>query len=202
VCGTYRHNGEWVVAYYKIVLKGNIDEQELVNVFYFEWVDPTTLNVISSFINDYLDRLFIDSGLLGALSNRVHYHTWQAYLRVGGDWVDDASGAWEHAGGVSSDSLPNQSAAVIIGKVRGWRGFGRKFFAGVAEGNQSAGNLSNDFLLLLADAAVAYVADLFVGVVGLRPGIFSKDGVFRPFFVALVDVLVGSQRRRKPGVGR
>jgi len=35
----------------------------------------------------------------------------------------------------------------------------------------------------------------------LVPGIISKTNFFRPFVSASVDTIVGSQRRRKQGVG-
>lgn len=185
----------------KVALKGTIQGQELVNVFYFDWNTIDEEETPNSYIEAYFESFYEDSGLLSALSNDVHYTNYLIYRRVDNEWVDYGNGDVSYDGAVTTDCLPPACAAVLLGKVKGWRGFGRKFLSGIGEANQSKGTLANDFLVILTIAAAYYIQAVGSGGTSLVPGIFSKDSVFRPFITGIVDTLVGSQRRRKQGVG-
>jgi hypothetical protein len=185
---------------HKVVVKGSIFNQELRNIFYGQWSDPTGLNMYQMMLNQYISAVY--APLWAITSTLVTLYDYDVYKRVSNTWVFDSNSTFQHVGADPSDMLPNQVAGVIIGKVAAWRGFGRKFFGGFTEPHQSAGLWGASLLSALVTSAIAYVTPITQGALSWTPGIFSPTGMFHPFASYVVDALAGTCRRRKPGVGK
>lgn len=102
-----------------------------------------------------------------------------------------------------ADPLPNQCAPCIVAPtaIPGIRG--RKFIAGGADTSALGSTLTAAFVTDLAAWAVDYITTYEISANNdLIPGVLStKDGFFRQFAEVIVNTIIGSQRRRKPGVG-
>jgi hypothetical protein len=98
--------------------------------------------------------------------------------------------------------LPNLVAAVLIGKTATARGTGRKFFSGLLDTALTENSIAVDALLVLADTLDAYVSD-YTDTEGsvFSPGILDKHNALQFFVGGFVSSLVGTMRRRKPGLG-
>lgn len=120
----------------------------------------------------------------------------------GGQWIPYDLVAFPKTGGATGDNLPNAVAAVLLGKASGLRHMGRKFFSGVAESYTLGNTLTTAGMAVAASALLAYITP-FTGIGGgtIEPGTVNSAGVFSPFVGGLVSSLLGSMRRRKPGVG-
>lgn len=107
-----------------------------------------------------------------------------------------------HTGANSGDFLPNAVATVLLGKAPGLRHVGRKFISGMAESSVSGNALTVGALVYAAAVLLAYITP-FTGLGGgtIVPGVIDKVGTFHAFTGGVVSSLLGSMRRRKPGVG-
>jgi hypothetical protein len=119
-----------------------------------------------------------------------------------GSWVPFDLIAFSHAGLGGGEALPNAVSVVLLGKGSGLRKVGRKFLGAIGETFVNANVLTSagvaQALLILA----AYITP-FTGIGGgvITPGIVDKVGTFHPFVGGVVSSILGSMRRRKPGVG-
>lgn len=119
-----------------------------------------------------------------------------------GHWSPIDTFTFEHVGEETGQALANAVAGVIIGKAPGLRHFGRKFISPFTEAVVT-GNLMDAVLVIaMAQAALAYVSPLttILGSV-LEPGVVDAAGAFHPFVGSTVSSILGSIRKRKPGVG-
>jgi len=118
-----------------------------------------------------------------------------------GHWEYRSEGTYELHGTGGGDTLPQQSAYVVIG-VTPSRRRGKKFIAGIPELLQDGGRLGATALTNLQDYANAYVLPMTVGAGEAPSGVCRADGSdFLAFSSGRVDQIVGSQRRRKQGLG-
>ncbi len=119
-----------------------------------------------------------------------------------GKWETLSEGAWNYGGNGAGDTLPNAVAIVLLGKALGLRKLGRKFFSGIVESATTANGLIAAAALAAANSALKYISPLTdtAGQVGY-PGILDKTGTFQRFIAGSVSSLLGSMRRRKPGLG-
>jgi hypothetical protein len=102
----------------------------------------------------------------------------------------------------TTDILANLVAWVVVGKVSQYRGFGRKFISGLTESQVTGNALIAGALIGMAATVTAYVSVYFGSNAGvLGPGIVDKTGAFRAFNLGLASPLLGTMRRRKPGLG-
>lgn len=103
----------------------------------------------------------------------------------------------------SGDICPNQVSPFVVFKTQRPRSVGRKFLFPALETDQNQGILVS----ALTTALVAYAAGVMVDInmaplSDLVAGIpRTAVDVFYPFLLAIVTDLVGTQRRRRPGVG-
>jgi hypothetical protein len=147
---------------------------------------------LEAFYNDFLDQIH---------TNWVAYSVELQNL-VGDQWVtfDEHAETW--AGEATGDPLPNSVAYVLIGKALGVRKMGRKFLGVVPEVSNVGSMVATGVMAILADALLDYISPV-TGIGGgiLEPGIVDKLGTFHPFIGGMVSSLLGSMRRRKPGIG-
>jgi hypothetical protein len=117
---------------------------------------------------------------------------WEPFERYVPSWTITGAG----------DYLPNLVAFVLLGKASGLRHVGRKFFSGVIESAATANSLTTAALAAAASGLAAYITP-FTGIGGgvITPGVTDSAGTFRPFIGGTVSSLLGSMRRRKPGLG-
>ena len=103
----------------------------------------------------------------------------------------------------TDDEFPNQIAPTITANTGRPRSRGRKFIPGFTENTATGSDLDSYALSLLADFAADYVNQIIVGAGdNLIPGIIrTAVEEFWAFTIATVNSIVGTQRRRKPGVG-
>lgn len=103
----------------------------------------------------------------------------------------------------TDDPFPNQIAPVLVANTDTPKSRGRKFLPGFVETAAEGSSLVSAAVTALGTALAHYIADetistnntLLVGVPS------SNSGNFRFFTDGVVNSIVGTQRRRKPGVG-
>ena len=101
------------------------------------------------------------------------------------------------------DPLPNQMAAVLVANTYRPKSRGRKFLVPFVETAALAGDLIGAALTALGIALNHYLADENISIGNdLSPGV-PRAGVetFLIFSDGVVNSILGTQRRRKPGIG-
>jgi len=132
---------------------------------------------------------------------------WTAYeyeitIPAAGHWEPFAVESFVVGGAASGDALPNAVAAVLIGKASGLRHVGRKFFSPLAESQTVGNSFVSGAASALATALAAYLTvETGIGGGTLTPGVVDSTGNFHAFVGGFVSSIVGSIRRRKPGIG-
>lgn len=102
----------------------------------------------------------------------------------------------------TQDQLPNAVAFVFIAKTLVQRVVGRKFFSGLSEQWSNGNQVVGAAIAALASSLAAYLGPwTSLGGSTFAPGVVDRSGVFQAFTGGFVSTFLGSQRRRKPGVG-
>lgn len=181
------------------------------NVFYFECdfdaqqTNYDTLVAIAGYIYDIYNAVaaFLDTNATLNYTE-VDKIAWNA---TEGKWLTTGTlgqcdPAFTATG--SGDTFPNQIAPVLRANTSRPKSFGRKFLMAFVESAATGTDLTSAALTALAIALAHYLADETVsGTSKLVPGVPRADeNTFLPFTDGVVNSLVGTQRRRKPGVGR
>lgn len=193
----------------KLVVEAVLNDGSIVqNVFYFlasltspepdasalaaleVWVETAYTNLLTHITNDVV---FSD-----IVADIIEWSgtKWETVYHIGIEDVDLAPTAVD-------DQLPNQVSPFVTFNTLRPKSKGRKFLYGFSEAQTSAsyviaGTLAN---------MVLYAADCMENIVfaplnTLTPGVIRKGfDVFLPFQSATVTNVVGTQRRRRPGVG-
>lgn len=189
-----------MASFHKAVLRSRISGvSEFRNVFYGEFTYGDTL--AGATWAGYFDRL-LSSSYLALLKNVVTFYGFDLYNWDGNEWQPMTAEVYSKVGTVASgDYMPLQVAAVLVAKTTQKRSFGRKFLAGFVESQIADGAIISAALTTLATVAANWIAPITVGSSTITPGLWTKDNTFVTFIGAVVDVLTGTQRRRKPGVG-
>lgn len=184
----------------KAVVKGQIASSvQFRNIFYADVV-PTGLDTYQSLWDLYLDGIY--DHMMTVFGNFCSVSAFDVYEKSGGVWVYMDTVTFAKTGALAEAGMPGLLAAVIIGKIVGNRAFGRKFFPGLVKGATTGDVISGGTLTALIAAAADYIA-FVTGPNGgqLQPGIVTKDGAFHAFSLSVIPALVGTMRRRKPGIG-
>lgn len=170
------------------------------NIFTIQAADQITPNNAAA--TAWVTALFTTSGLMGALSNQVSYDRYILEIpNAEGHWIYQREVALSLVGGASSDYLPQQNAAVVVA-ITPSRRRGKKFIPGIEEGNQTGGVLNSDFKTILQTFGATWIAGFDDSSVHWSAGVCKSDGTdFLAFTGVRVDSLMGTQVRRKPGVG-
>jgi hypothetical protein len=103
----------------------------------------------------------------------------------------------------TDDAFPNQIAPVLVANTLRPKTRGRKFLMGFVETAANGGDLVTAAVTAMGNALSAYLSDETVsGSNVLSPGV-ARQGVdsFKEFSDGVANTIVGTQRRRKPGVG-
>jgi hypothetical protein len=148
----------------------------------------------------YINPMYYHIRLI--LANTVHFYEMEILETSEGKWYPIETATMDLTGAGTTEWMPNAVAAVMLGKAPGVRHVGRKFFSGVGISGVVGNALGSTFLAHLASALVIYIAPFTTfSSSTFAPGVITKVGVFHPFTGGIVNSLLGSQRRRKPGVG-
>lgn len=103
---------------------------------------------------------------------------------------------------VASEPLPTQMAAVILGRTATKRVIGKKFVVGIVEGSQNAGVLDAGTKTALANlGGLMYASTYNMGGTSLTPVVWGTHHGFTQTISTSLSPYLGTQRRRKPGVG-
>lgn len=180
------------------------------NVFYFQASFQTTQSdsavaaAIESYIEDIYDAVvsFLSDGFT---INPSYVHE-VAYNSETSQWetvrlLDVINPSFTHTN--TDDPFPNQIAPVLVANTTRPSSFGRKFLMGFVETAALGGDLTTSALTALATALASYIADETISagndlIVGVPR---SHNSTFLTFTDGVVNSIVGTQRRRKPGVG-
>lgn len=106
------------------------------------------------------------------------------------------------AGTFNGDIMPGQVAAVILGRTATKRVIAKKFVFGTVEQEQSAGVAAAPLTTNLANlGGLMYASTYDMGGTALTPCAWGVKHGFTPTVSASLSPYLGTQRRRKPGVG-
>jgi hypothetical protein len=105
-------------------------------------------------------------------------------------------------GQLLDDMLPQQMAAVIVASCDKVRCRPKKFFPAFGEGTQNRGTLIALTIAHLVTAATAWLTDMPRAPYSLTWGTLASDGTFQNLNSTVVNSVMGTQRRRKIGVGQ
>lgn len=184
----------------KCVVKGRITS---VGEFRLVFYGAKSDNAVSDQVmwTGYLDNFFA-TGFLAHWRNYVTLYAFEVYEWDGAEWQPKGEFAYSKVGtSATGDTLPYQNAAVLVGKTSKKRTFGRKFIPAILENDQTDSLLGSPMMTVLTTLAAAYLAVFTSGATSLTPAVWSKTLQLIPFTGAVVDNIIGSQRRRKPNVG-
>lgn len=193
-------NDDNIKAVAKMLAPGNID---IRNVFHFKYLGTGDADSESQQIIDAIE---------GDYATYIMPHLWDEFTFTGMDVYDLSqdrligSEAFNVAGGrtlAEAAMLPLQVAAVVTASTTVLRSRGRKFLTVVAEDQQGLGVITNATLLGdLAAWAALWITSIATENGRFYPGILIKGGpAFAGFTEVAVRTLLGTMRRRKPGVG-
>ena len=189
------------MALYKAVLKSRYsDGNEARNVFYCTSTGAGTdlLFAIQGWIAQFATSLvslltplitFYGVDIYQWIANEV----WELISETGLNIPGDAS---------YSEPLPHQIAPVLIGSTANGRSKAKKFIPGLVEDRCNNGLLTSFGLSTLATALEKWITDYTeTNNVVVHPVVHRKGKTDLDFVGGKVDALVGTQRRRKQGVG-
>lgn len=185
---------------WKAVLKGQLlDQVQIRTIFYVELQleQPDTVHGV---VSDYISSIFAPIGNL--LTSLLNYNSIEYYRLLGSSWDPIMEEQFGLSGIGTGEAVANLVSAVLIGKAPGKRHMGRKFISGLLEGPVSGNALVTSAMTAFTQAAAAYITPVTTtnGSV-LAPGVVDKMFAFHAFSTGWVSSLLGTQRRRKPGLG-
>jgi hypothetical protein len=157
-----------------------------------------SLNALYDILAPYIsDAIVVNPAYLNLISWSSELQKWYTARDLG-----VAAMTWEGEG--IQDSFPNQVAAVLTAATYLPKHNGRKFFPMFVETSAVAGDLISGALTALTAAGALYIEPLPLGGADkLTPCVASGDGGQTLTFASVVaNSILGSCRRRKPGVGR
>jgi hypothetical protein len=129
------------------------------------------------------------------------------------EWVWNGTDAWEtglyigeaalsDAFAGAANMLPHAVAGIISASTSDVNRTSRKSVAGLDESTQDQSDIISAVVTALVNFGTQWLTDITLGGSEfLDPGLPGGDGVFYPLLVAAVGDILGSQRRRKPGIG-
>jgi hypothetical protein len=148
----------------------------------------------------YLDSIY--TSVIEACTTNVVFYSYEVQQPVGLQWETIDEVAFNYTGVNTGEALPNAVALVLLGKATGIKHVGRKFFSGISEAFAWNNTIATGVVARAAMILAAYITP-FTGLSGgvITPGVRDNAGVFHAFVGGMVSSLLGSMRRRKPGLG-
>jgi hypothetical protein len=102
----------------------------------------------------------------------------------------------------SGEVIANLVAGVFVARSTLFRARGRKFWSGLTESAVVGNSLTSTAMIAFLAGLTAYITQYTTEAGStLTPGVIGKDGNFHQFTSGFVSSLLGSMRRRKPGLG-
>lgn len=178
------------------------------NVFYFkvesaiDYSNSVVMTAIKTWCEDFYDTF------AGSVKSTVELEAVEVVK-----WVWDAIDGWRTAQFVgiallldtfssTGELMPHAVAAILSGSTLDPKVPTRKSIAGFTEPTMEASEIGPGSLAELANAATAWLTDkVLTGSDILVPGVPGKGNNWQDLLAVTVSSIVGSQRRRKPGVG-
>ena len=144
----------------------------------------------------------IEASLQPWLSSGCVFTTVERQTRIGDSWYTQEEWPSSFAGAQTGDAVANLLAIVFIGVASSFHGHGRKFISGLAEATVSGNVIAAGAVADMATALAHYIG-VYTSVHSgtLTPGVLDKAGGFHSFSSGFVSSLLGTMRRRKPGIG-
>jgi len=200
-------NGDVLKVFLELVLADGSIAQ---NVYFLRAVfaDDQTDAAVSAAVEDYLENIMgevgtylsddftINPSWLHKVAWNVTQSKWlTTYL------IDTFTPSFSHAN--TDDPFPNQIAPVMVGNTYVPASRGRKFLPGFVETAALAGDLVAGAVTALVGAVSYYISNVVIDASNLlQPGVPDADSsTFWAFRDGAANTIVGTQRRRKPGVG-
>lgn len=150
------------------------------------------------------------SEVVANIADEVSINPFHAYVI---EW-DAGEGKWVLARDLGTEtfdeqpesldtSMPNQMAAVVTALTKTPKRRGRKFLPGYAENTATEGILETAVVTALTAFASEYIDSITtLANVEFVAGVVAEAAdAFSAFYAAEVNNVMGTQRRRKPGVG-
>lgn len=200
-------NAEVVKAAAEFVLPDGTITQLIIHFLADFVADQANADVIHS-IEDYVEDIL--TAVASYLKSTITTNPMEVSAVV---W-DAVQGIWEVSRSIGQGSitwpgtstgqlLPNQVAPVLLANTGRPKTRGRKFIPGFVEDSTEASTLNSGAMTALGTALNHYIADEMISVGNeLIVGVPSTvTGDFESFGAGDVNDIIGSQRRRKPGVG-
>lgn len=175
-------------------------------------------HMIAQFVASFGDTTITDEieawveGVYAAIITMVNSGTTEQVSSV--DKIAWTGSEWEVTANVGTfvpefvptgagDITPNQISPFVVFKTERPRSVGRKFLFPVMETDQNQGILVGGAITLLVAYAAEVMTDITMAPLStLIPGIpRTAVNTFLTFLLAVVTDIVGTQRRRRPGVG-
>ena len=200
-------NGDVLRAVVEFVLSDGTIAQ---NVFHFlaEFDTDETNSAVNQAVRTYVQDIYtaistylsddftINPGYLYRVAWSPTYNKW-----IIEQFLANFTPSFTHTN--TDDPFPNQIAPVMVANTLVPKVRGRKFLMGCVETMADASELVTAALTALGNAVNHYIADETVsGSNQLSPGVIrTASDAFVPFTNGTADSIVGTMRRRKPGVG-
>jgi hypothetical protein len=186
---------------YRIVVKGHLFGTVSTRNMFTGSVSLSEGETITDLCGEYLSGMW--TPLQPMLTPNTTWDTAAIENRsTEGEWVPQTEFALGWHGTASGDQIANFVAAVLIGKSSAFKSVGRKFFSGLGEGYVDGNSLTASGLIIMATVCAAYVSQAsLTGGSTFTPGVLTKAGGFASFVSGFVSSLLGTVRRRKPGLG-
>lgn len=184
----------------RAVVKGTLHNEVQVRNMFICDVVPSGGDTTEVLWTAYLDSIYDE--VLQILSTGLTFQTYELQAPLGSSWETTQEVTYAKAGFSQGEVLPNAVALVLLAKASGIRHVGRKFFSGITEVTGVYNTITAGAMVTAAAALLAYITP-FTGLGGgtITPGIRTAAGGFHPFVGGYVSTLLGSMRRRKPGLG-
>ena len=200
-------NGDVLKVFLELVLG---DGSIVQNVYHFDaqFDDDQTDGAVSAAVEGYLEDIMgeLATYLSDDFTINPSYLHQVLFSPSTYEWVTDHlidvfTPSFTHTN--TDDPFPNQIAPVMIGSTYRPKTRGRKFIPGCVETMADGSYLVTSAVTALVGAVSYYISEVVVsGTNVLRPGV-PRQGVdsFRPFLEGAANIILGTQRRRTPGVG-
>lgn len=200
-------NGDILKVFLELVLADGTIAQ---NVFHMQtaFADDQTDGDVAAAVEGYIEAIYgeVSTYLSTDFTINPSWLHKVAWDPVGAEWattylIDIFTPSFSHP--ATDNPFPNQIAPVMVGNTYNPGSRGRKFLMGFVETAADAGSLITAAVVAMVAAVAEYISGFQIdGSNTIYPGVVDDDGpTFQVFRDGLANTIVGTQRRRKPGVG-